>query len=145
VATRISQLRRSRHHVFDIIEQQQHLPIMENEREAVGGRLFIQLEKAKGLGNGRHDKPWVPNGRERDKPDVVRMVMGEAGGNLESEPGLADAPWAGQGQQTEFIAQQKLADNRHLPLASDKWCERGGKVDDVPVRLSNSHDADASV
>ena len=43
----IRQLRRSRHHVFDIIEQQQHLPIMEKVREAIGGRLFIQLEKTK--------------------------------------------------------------------------------------------------
>src|SRR5687768_777279 len=106
--------------MFDIIEQQQHLPIMENEREAIGGRLFIQLEKTKGLGNGRHDKSWVPNGRERDKPDVVRMIMGEAGDNLKCEPGLANSPWAGQGQETEFIALQKLADSRRLPLASDK-------------------------
>src|SRR5687768_16137242 len=131
--------------MFDIIEQQQHLPIMEKEREAIGGRLFIQLEKTKGLGNGRHDKPWVPNGRERDKPDVMRLVMGEASDNLESEPRLADAPWTDQGQQTVFIAQQKLADSDRLPLASDEWCERGGKGDDVPVRLSGSHDANASV
>ena len=36
-----------------------------------------------------------------DEADAVREVIGEVGGNLEGEAGLADAPGTGQGQETD--------------------------------------------
>jgi hypothetical protein len=44
------------------------------------------------------------------------------------EPGLADAPWPGEGHQAHVIAQEQGADGGHLSLAADKRTALHGQV-----------------
>ena len=92
-------MRRGGHHLLEVVEQQEQSAIAQIGLEEISGGLVAHLEETQGLSNRRDDELRVADRGEGDKADTVGELVGKIRGDLEREPGLADAAGTSQGQQ----------------------------------------------
>ena len=59
------------------------------------------LAQSQSLGNRRDDEIRIAEGVEGDKPDAVRKYICHLGGDVESQPGFANAARASEGHMAD--------------------------------------------
>ena len=79
--------------MLEVVEQEQHLPVRDRRGQVACG--------AEGLGGRVDDEPRVPQRREVDEEDTVRVCLDRLGGGLEREPALAAPADARQGHEPD--------------------------------------------
>jgi len=113
--------------VLQVVEHQEapHAPqglLQSREQEPAGGFAYIE-----GTGDGGEDEGGVCERGQGRKGDAARIIagVGETGGDVQGQTGLADATGAGQREQAHVAALQEVGDGRFLVLAPDQRRERG--------------------
>ena len=124
----LGDLRRSRHHVLEVVEHQQHLLVTEVLLQPHQGRLAAKLTNAQRRRDGGHHERWIAHWRKRDEEDAVLELVQYLGGHLQSEPGLAHAARAREREQPHVRAQQLAPDGDDVGLATDESRDLGRQV-----------------
>ena len=116
------------HHLLEVIEDEQQLPVAQGILEGLQERPPAQLVEAEGLADGRQDEAGVLDGGQRDKADAVAEVVAQGRCHLQGQAGLADAAGAGEGEQADLLAQQLLPDGGDRLGAADQTGARMGEA-----------------
>jgi hypothetical protein len=83
--------------VLEVVQQQEFL-LIEEGTQAIGDRVITGLPHIESFGLRRSDEFGVSDRTESHEPDPIREALGDSGGHLEGESGLADAAGSGQGE-----------------------------------------------
>jgi hypothetical protein len=108
--------------LLEVVEHEEHRSVGE-----VGGEVLGRVDS--GLGGGdaerlehfRRDEVGVGDRGELDEVDPVGVGVGDLGGEVERQPGLAHAAGAGEGEQS--VAIEQLASHPQDVLAPHEGAE----------------------
>ena len=120
-------------HVLEVVQHHEHAAIAQRRPQPFGQRGRVPLVHAQLPGQAVEHKPRVPQRREVDEHDPVRVVARHPPGHLDGQPGLADAARAGEDQQLRVAAAQQPDHGRGQPGPADQRRQRpgqGGGADD---------------
>ena len=124
-------------HVLEVVQHHEHPAIAQRRPQPARQRGRVPLVHAQLPGQAVEHKPRVPQRREVDEHDPVRVVARHPLGYLDGQPGLADATRAGEDQQLRVAAAQQPDHGRGQPGPADQRGQRpgdGGGADDLPSR-----------
>ncbi len=110
--------------MLEVVQHQQHLPVAQPGGQRGQRQLVAALAQAQRLRQGRQHQPRILDRRERHEADTVGKARLELLGNMQAQPGLADAGRADQRQQTQVIVEQARADARHIRIAAEQPGQR---------------------
>ncbi len=109
-----------RHHLFEVVEQQQAALLSQIRREAVDQRRAARLLEIKGTGNRCDDEGGVTQRGKVDEPDALRESVEQLGRDLEGQAGFARAAGTSQGDEAHIVPTEKLYNRLHVALAPDE-------------------------
>jgi hypothetical protein len=112
--------RRGGGNLLDVVEDQQELAVLEELAERFVGWTSLEQASAGGLGHRRHDQRRIGERGEGNEDDPVREVGGDLPGDLDRQPGLADAAGSGQRHHRDVRVCQEFAYRRQLTLPPDQ-------------------------
>jgi hypothetical protein len=118
--------RSRRHHLFEVVEDQEHLLVAEVFGEDLEERSIRHLSHPQRPRHGRWDQRWVHHRGEVHEVRTVAEVRERSIRHLKGEASLARAAGAGEGQQARST--QQPSDLGDLPIAPHERGELGGEV-----------------
>ena len=116
----LRELGRGRKQVLEVVEQEQQ-PLGAD----VLGEILLRPED---LRDRRADERRLAQGGEPDPEDAVRVELGDVGGRLRGEPGLARSARSGQRQQPSPLVREQRAHLLELALAPEEGRRRHGQI-----------------
>ena len=116
------------HDVLEVVEDQQRPALPQVGGQPLGQGPTAHLAQPQRLRDRGQDKAGLAQGVEGHEPDAVREVRGDLRGDVQGEPGLADAAWAGQRQQADVRTAQQGGGRRDLAHTADEGGERHRQV-----------------
>ena len=115
---RVDEIRRRGQDVLAVVDHDEQASARQRVDDALGHRPARSgrdpEDRRHGVGHGR----GIADRRQLDHPDAVGELVGQLGGDLHREPGLADPARTGEGH--EPVRLHELADLLHLHLAADE-------------------------
>ncbi len=114
--------------VLAVVQHEQHLTARQVGHERVEQRSIRPLAHAEHRRDRLRHQQWVRQRGKFHQPDAVLERADEAGGDPESEPSLAAAADAGQGDEVPITTEHQGAQVSNLPIASDEGRGVGGQV-----------------
>jgi len=133
-------LQQPRHHrgarqeVLEVVQHDQDLPFAQLAHQVLHQRPVPGVLQPDVLGDRRWHQPRIPDGRQRDEIDAVRVVAGHRRGHGDAQPGLAAA--ARPGQRDQVAAREQLFRLLQLAFPADEAGQRPGQAD--PGRRTTS-------
>ena len=104
--------------LLEVIEDDQDLAAGQGGDQPLLERRFAFFAQAEALGDHRQGDDRVAGEGQGDEGDTAREVGPEQAGQLQRQPGLADAAGAGQGDETHILAAQQIPDRGQLGVAA---------------------------
>jgi hypothetical protein len=119
--------RRARQQVLEVVQHDQDLPLAQLAHQVLHQRPVPGVLQPDVLGDRRRHQPRIPDRRQRDEIDAVRVVVGHRRGHGDAQPGLAAA--ARPGQRDQIAPRQQLFRLRQLAFPADEAGQRLRQAD----------------
>ena len=113
-------LRRGRHHLLEVVEDEERPLAPQGEAQPVQGRVPPRVPRPQRLGDGVDDEPRIQDGGERDESDPVGEVRRQVPRQPHREAGLAHPAGSGHRQEAHLGVAQQRGRGRQFPLAPDE-------------------------
>ena len=109
------------HHLLEVVEDEQQVPVAQEVQQQVARRLGADLAQLQGAGDGHGDERGIGQRRQRDERGAVGELNAQMRRQIEGEAGLAGAAGPRQRQQPGFrpSAVLRFAGRRHT---QDRAC-----------------------
>jgi len=120
VQERVGKLGTRLDEVLAVVQHEEHLTARQESHERGEQRSIRPLAHAEHGRDHLWDEQWVRQGGKFHQPDAVLERADETGGDSKSEPSLATAADASQGDEAPVITEDQLAQVGNLPIASDE-------------------------
>ncbi len=121
-------LGRGRHDMLEVVEDEQHVPLMQIIRQEDAQGTAAHLVQTQRLGDGGDDEAWLSERVEGDEPDAVKEHIGHLSRDVDGQPSLAHATRPGEGEQADVGAEQQGGGRGGLALAANEGSEWVGQV-----------------
>ena len=116
----LGELGRGCYDVLEVVEQEEQALRADVLGEFLGG--------AENLGDRCGDKRGLAKHGETDPEDAVRIKLGDVGGGLRREPGLAGTSCPSQSQQPRLVVREQRAHLLQLALTPKEGCRRHRQI-----------------
>ena len=126
--------------LLEVVEDEQHLALRQPLHELVARRLRRGLGKAERRRDPRRNEGRIADRLERDEPCPVVVLVGDVGGELERQPGLARPARTGQREQPRL--RQQLAGLLQLRVPADEARELRREVVGPAVERPDRREVD---
>ncbi len=107
-------------HLLEIVQEQQHLPLLQFVLQAFQKRLTTHLSHAEGLRDGCNDQRGIAYGSQIDEIEAIREQVAQLRCHLQGQARLTCTARACQRQQVHIFTTQELRDSSYLLLSSDE-------------------------
>ncbi len=122
----VSHERRRGNHLLEVVEDEQHGVLADEIQEPLERRALAGFQEADRGDDGRGDELRLGHRIERDEEHAIGELLGDLGGDLEAESGLAGA--AGSGQRQESRSFEEGPGGLDLAIAPDEARQLGRQV-----------------
>ena len=119
-AERLGEVEARREHLLAVVDDEQHLLVdqrVDHPRGDAAAGCVRQPQRARDLAE---DKAGVLHGSQVDEDDAVGEPRRRLGGHGEGEAGLADAGWAGEGEQPRVGIGERRHERREFRVPTDQ-------------------------
>ncbi len=114
------------HHLFEIVENEQHGTVADMVDEAVHRVSPASVGEVEGLRHGRQHQLRIGDRGQLDEEDPTGVVTERAAGNLKAESRLARA--SGPGQREQPVIAKQLADLGDFAVTSEEAGKPGRQI-----------------
>ncbi len=111
---------RRRHHLLEVVQHQQHLPVPQVLLQALGERTGRRLRDSHLLPYHDGDEVGLGDGSQRYEAHPVGELPEQRLRHSQGQPGLARASGTSECDESHVFSQQRGPQRPHLPLASDE-------------------------
>ena len=119
--------------MLEVVQHDQELPLAQLAHQVLHQRPVPGILQPDALGDRRWHQSRIPDGRERDEIDAVRVVAGHRRGQGDAQPGLAAAARPGQRDQVAVLEQPLRL--RQLAFPADEAGQRLRQADPADTGL----------
>ncbi len=118
--------------VLEVVKDDQQLPLTQLADQVLDQGSVPGILQPDALDDRRRHQARIPDRRQRDEVDAVRVVTGHLRGHGDAQPGLAAA--ARPGQRDQVAALQQPFRLRQLVFSADEAGQRLGQADPPGAR-----------
>ena len=113
--------RRGLHHLFEVVQQEEHSLALQPLDQQIVGRHATVLEHAERVRDGRRHQLGMPDRGQRDEIHTVREIVRGVGRELQTQSTLSDAAGPDHRQETHVGLYEHLVRGGDEVAATHKW------------------------